>query len=164
MGQILAILFREKGWSGAGVGVGMLKGAGDSLTWKVYWFLGFWFIGFKVSWFQSFEDSKIHFIFSEKYWSCIQDFQNKTDAHDFLVPAFSNNVNNVNFRKFEMYKQYISRNDISWIVWSLLGSPKIKMIGLGSHGHVQNPEIIEMRSFGFPHTQIEKLEDQNGPE
>ena len=38
--------------SGAGVGVGMLRGAGDSFTWKekrrfkVYWFLGFWFIAF----------------------------------------------------------------------------------------------------------------------
>ena len=44
-----------RGWSGAGVGISMLRGAVDSLTWK-YWFLDFWFLGFKVSWFRSSKD------------------------------------------------------------------------------------------------------------
>ena len=35
------------------VGVAMLRGAGDSLTWKS-WFLGVWFLGFLVSWFLEF--------------------------------------------------------------------------------------------------------------
>ena len=47
----------EKGWSGAGVGVGMLRVGGS-------WFRGFLFcfascfVGFWVSWFQSFSVSK----------------------------------------------------------------------------------------------------------
>ena len=45
--------------SGAWVGVGMLRGRG---------FLGFLVFGFKVSWFQGFEDlPNSHFIFSGRY-------------------------------------------------------------------------------------------------
>ena len=104
-----------RGWSGAGVGVGMFGGAGESLTWtssSVSWFLGHgflgfliswsigllvclfvfwggswfvgflicWLLGFKVSWFQSFKinDPKLpefHFMFFDRAWSHIQDFQ-----------------------------------------------------------------------------------------
>ena len=41
-------------WSGAGVGVGMLRDAGDCLTWKQQSFLSSWYQGFLVSWFQGF--------------------------------------------------------------------------------------------------------------
>ena len=70
-----------KWWSGAGVGVGMLRGAEDSLTGD---FLGFLVYGLLVSWFwiflaskfQGFKDlSSFHFMLFERYWSHIQDFQ-----------------------------------------------------------------------------------------
>ncbi len=73
---------------------GMLKGVLGFLVSKCLgflfcWFLGFKFhgylasklLGFKVSWFQSFLVSKFedlpnfHFMFSGRYWSHIQDFQ-----------------------------------------------------------------------------------------
>ena len=83
------------GWSGAGVGVGMLRGAGDSLTClRGAWFLVLLFLGFKVCWFLGFLVSKFlsflvskfrlfndpilphfHFMFSGRYWSHIQYFQ-----------------------------------------------------------------------------------------
>ena len=70
----------QDGWSFAGVGVGMLRGVGDSLNYKkcficsvvcflVVWLIGLlvslfagfnvsWLIGFKVSWFLGFKTSK----------------------------------------------------------------------------------------------------------
>ena len=36
-------------------------------------------------------------------------------------------------------------------------SPKIKIVGLGLGGVFKNPEIIEMRSLGLSHKQIEIL-------
>ena len=96
---------RSSGWSGAGVGVGMLRGAGDSLTWKtflvswclvscfkkvlVYWFVVSWFqsllvskkdwlLGFEISKFQRFNDPMLpisHFMFFDRYWFCIKEFQ-----------------------------------------------------------------------------------------
>ena len=74
--------------SGAGVGVGMLRGAGDSLTWK-YWFLGFWFIGFK-------DLPNFHSMFSGRYWSHIQDFPEfiKRIVGSLRCPSFPN-VSNI---------------------------------------------------------------------
>ena len=66
--------------SGAGVGVGMLTGAGDRLTWKYKRFLGFWFL---VPWFRKifyvFKNRcyilpHFHFMFFHRYWSHIHDF------------------------------------------------------------------------------------------
>ena len=55
----------SRGWSGAGLGVGTLKG------FLVSWFLVFLVskcLGFEVSWFQSCKDlPNGHFMFSEKY-------------------------------------------------------------------------------------------------
>ena len=82
-------------WSGVGVGVGMLRGSGDTLTWKKNGFrlLGFLFLGvlafgflvskflgFKVSWLHSSKDSKIrlpnyNFMCSGRCWFRIQFVQ-----------------------------------------------------------------------------------------
>ena len=35
----------------------------------------------------------------------------------------------------------------SGIIWGVLVSPKINNIGVGAHGHVRNPEVIEMRDL-----------------
>ena len=50
-------------------------------------------------------------------------------------------------------------NDVgsSWIVWGILVTQKIKIVGLGRKDTFENPEIIEMRVSGFSHNQIEKL-------
>ena len=42
------------GWSGAGLGIEMLRGS------LVYWFIGFWLLGFKLSKFLGFKFSKIY--------------------------------------------------------------------------------------------------------
>ena len=36
--------------------------------------------------------------------------------------------------------------DFSWIIWSVLGSPKISNIGFGSHGHVRTSQH---ENYGF---------------
>ena len=39
----------------------------------------------------------------------------------------------------------------------VLVSPKIKIVGFGAWWRLENPEIIEMMSFGFSHKQIQIL-------
>ena len=46
------------------------------------------------------------------------------------------------------------------IVCRYPGVSKDEIIGFGSRGHVQNPEIMEMRVFGFSHKQIEQFWNQ----
>ena len=70
---------RVQGWeSGAGVGVGKLRGAGDSLAWKVSWFLGFKdlpnFHFMSTGRFCSISPN-FHSMFFGRYWSHIQDIQ-----------------------------------------------------------------------------------------
>ena len=70
----------SKSRSGAGVGVGMLRGAGDSITRNSKRFLGFWFL---ASWFQKCfmfsKDTryilpKFHFMIFDRYEIHIQGF------------------------------------------------------------------------------------------
>ena len=79
--------------TGAGVGVGMLRGSGESPTWKVYWFLGFlvswlsvfwcwcswfWFLvvvrflGFLVYWFRSFQVQRFRISRIQNYLYCFR--------------------------------------------------------------------------------------------
>ena len=109
---------------GAGVGLGMLRGAGDSLTRKRLlvwwllgcWFLGFWTLGFLVSWiqrflvssFQSFKDLQTNHVV-DRYWSHIQDSQELIRRiRGISAPICSKHVNNWGFLKlWDLYKDYL---------------------------------------------------------
>ena len=66
------------GRSGAGVGVGMLRGR-RFIGFLVSWFQSFlvsWFFGFLASWSQSIKElPNVNFMSSGRYWSRIQELQ-----------------------------------------------------------------------------------------
>ena len=155
----------------ADVGVGMLRGAGDSLTWKsllVYWFqsflvsdlwvsgfLGFlvsWFLSFLVSWFQrvlvlkflGFKESKIYQLsiscFQEDFDPMSKILKTLLDEPSVLFSAhlFPDKKATKPSRNFEIYKIIFPKWCwVSLILWSIIGSPKIKRNGFGAQGHVQ---------------------------
>ena len=94
-----------------------------------------------------FEISKnCHFMFFRPR-SHIQDFKQLLDGSSgFLGPVFPTT--------WYLWSSYIWRFHIvwksfgiSWNSWSNLVSPKLNIIGLGSHGHVENPKIMNMMGF-----------------
>ena len=106
-----------------------------SLGFLVSWCLGFkdscflgflvsWFESFLVSWFQSFKElPNVHFMFSGRYWSHIQDFQ------DFIwrivgicwCPPFRK-IKMLDLQHFEIYKnsmlkqlwEFLRFIEVSW--------------------------------------------------
>ena len=110
--------YPPRGWPGAGVGVGMLGSRGFS------WFLGFkvsWFqsllvaksLGFNVSWFQSFKVSKIQYYpyaiscFLEDIESIFKiSKSNQTDIHDVRCQSVPTNLK-LRFTKFEISNNHI---------------------------------------------------------
>ena len=79
-----------KDWNQAeGVGVGMLRGGGDSPTSKFSGFLVSLFFGFLVSWFLGFKDSKIPFHVSWK----------------ILIPSSQNSIH-VFFKQLIIYSRF----------------------------------------------------------
>ena len=120
-----------------------------------------------VSWFHKFTKLPFHiFISSGRYWSHIQGLQ------DFITrigvtcrrPSFPKLTkrwipNTLRVTKAIILKHAqlllhffcrypgVSKDKNSWFVWGGLDTS-------------ENPEIIELRSFGFSHKQIEKLLDQ----
>ena len=76
----------------------------------------------------------------------------------FSAPVFSEIVNTWIFKKMSFIKIIFRKNDlVSFDYLGYLGSPKIKMLVLRLGDTSPNPEIIEMRSFGLSHKQIEKI-------
>ena len=111
----------------------MLKGAGDSPTWKVYWllvFVGFlvywclvsWFLGFKVSWFQSPKSFFVSMFQSLKdalipYYQHLfpgpkfkVSKQMKTDLHHLSVTALPDKSTFLDFRNREIHINHIFEN------------------------------------------------------
>ena len=121
-----------RGWSGARVGVGMLRG-GRAFPWltitRFQSVLVSWLLGFKVSWFQSFKVSKsqwsritkIPFHVSGRYWSHIQYFLKTLldRSWGFFGPRLFNKKQMLDFQKNESSK-YVLEND-SNLVLELFG-------------------------------------------
>ena len=140
--------------SGAGVGVGMLRGAGDSLTWKqkVSWFLGFLLVCFLVSKFagflvQKFKDSMIPCC--EISISCsrahIRDLQRIIRRIFTIVRCLSFPTLSKSVFVVEICEILFFKNDLVFFLnyWRALVSPKIKMV-CGAQGHVRKSRNYEI--------------------
>ena len=115
-----------------------------------------WFLGCLVSKSQSFKDSANHIMLVDRCWPHITNISSHafwkrvipyprfpiictTDLHDVSVPVFSNIFKNTWFPTFEGFRYYYCSKMI-WIFLDYLRSlvsPKIRIVGLGSHGHVR---------------------------
>ena len=77
----------------------------------------------------------------------------KTDLQDFRSTPFPN-LSIISMFKVLNFPQKPIRNrfrNCSWIIWSGLVVPKLKIIGFGSHGHVRQVQKHENEGFlGFP--------------
>ena len=119
----------------AGVGIGMLRGAGVFNVFK--------------------RD------FVDKYCYHIQDFQDfmKQIFGICRYPSFPKMSIFVIFANFEISRNHafkmVLRMSLDFCSGVLL-SPKIKIIGCGVLDTSKNPEIIEMRVWGLSHKQIQK--------
>ena len=71
------------------------------------------------------------------------------DIQDFPTPAFSNVFRIFDIQDFEISPNHMFEKwfGISWIIWSHLVSPKLNIIGFGSHGHLQKSEKHEKDRF-----------------
>ena len=155
------------GWSGAGVGVGMLRGRGGG-------FLVSWFLVFMASWFLAFLLSKfLGFLFSTfqrftefrygAFWQILIPYSRYpriywTDLRDLLAPVFPTLskflIPNISrFAKIIFSKM----SCFSCLVRTILGSAEIKKLVLELRDTSENSQIIEMRVSGFSHKQIDKL-------
>ena len=151
----------------------MLRGAGDSLTWKYKRFLGFlvswsltfgflvsWcvVVGFLVSWFRGFLVSKKY----QLYMSCFLEdidlvskiFKICSDGSSSLFGArLFENCQTFGFEKFWglWAKQYVLKRfqRFSWFCLGVLVSPKIKVIGFGRKVPVQKSRNHENEEFEF---------------
>ena len=57
-------------------------------------------------------------------------------------------------RNFEIYDNSIFLNELGFLgFFKVSWGIQRRIVGFGSRGHVQSPEIIEMRVFGFSHKQ-----------
>ena len=143
--------------AGAGVGIGMCWGGGDSFKSFKNW------IDPIFKRFKSF-----HFMFSGSYWSHIQDvwqllkltfwicrglhFPRK---YMFLVSFF--HFPKSNFRKGFGFRP--------WICWNTLVGARFELIGFGSHGHVRYVrKSWKWWVSGFPKNESQKLQVQNETE
>ena len=132
------------------------EGGGNCLKWNkcvlVSWFLGVWFLGFKVSWFllclfhsflvsefQNFKDlPSFHFI------SCfLGDIDLISKVFKILVDGllvffftvFSNMLYTLDFPNSDVYRNNLFKQMTasSWIFWGILGSPKGKVQKYRNH-------------------------------
>ena len=172
--QTQNLAFKGLGCSGAGVGIGMLRGRGIPLietifqSFLVSWFQSFlavgWF-GFLCSWFLGFTVPKFP-RFVERYWSRITKFPfhvvwkilipcprfsrfYNTNRRDFR-PRFSHISQLSDFRHFGISEKNNSGKGFgicSWIIWSILVFPRIAIIGFGNHGHVRKSRNHEDEGF-----------------
>ena len=134
-----------RGWSGAGVGVGMLR-----VSWFIgffgCWFLGFlvswffgflvaWFLGFEVSWFQSFNDPRLptfHLMFPGRCWCRIQGFQEWRKRMSRMSGTRL-------FQTFSTFEIMIFKNMSRIRFWFCLGEvgAKSRIMVSGDRGHVR---------------------------
>ena len=191
--------FRQIGVRGAGKGAGMLRGAGDSPSWKVYWFIGFLVVGFLVLKFIGFLASRsLGFLVSKFQSFLVSKFQrfkktfNVFKRYRFHITKFlfqnfwkwsiphPNLFKNIlagstgcsglrlfeNFQKLGIITCWYFQNNIRlkqfgiiyWILWGIVGSPKIEINGFGIQGHVRKSQNHRNEGvWGFSHKQIEKL-------
>ena len=146
-----------------GVGVGMLRGSGDSLTQKLYSFPGCLFLlvsWFSVSWFISdfrrFNDPTLpnfHFMFLI-YTNLnfrLQDFL-------YFIRRIAGIFGTRIFHKFQNFgcpKCGNFKNKIdemvwfSWIIWRILVSQQVNNIVLGPVDTSKNPDITKMRGLMY---------------
>ena len=128
------------------------------------WLLGFsvsWFLGLLVSSFQSFRVPKIqgfinHLMFLEDidpispsfhfmlFWKILIPYPRFSRTYwtylrNFLAPVFSIKIRMPGLQKIRFPNIICLKTirDVSWIIWSILVSPKMNNIGFGSHGHVR---------------------------
>ena len=125
-----------RGWSGAWVGVGILRVAGDSLAWKykmVVWFVVSWLL---VSW------------CSKSYQISISCFQEDIGAISNIC-SFLLNGCRLSFPKSTNFPSFIFLKitnmiclqcsmDCFWFCLGVLVAPKINIIGLSSRGHYRH--------------------------
>ena len=118
---------------------------------------------FKISNSQSFKVAKSKISLSvDRYCSHIQDFKNLVNGSSGLCgPRLFQHFQYVRFPRFRYFpKSYFSEiiRILYWILWSNLVSPELKIIGLGSHGHVrQVRKPCKWWVFWFPQNETEKL-------
>ena len=97
-----------------------------------------------------------HFMLFDRYWS-------------ELIKQIFRIVRSQSFPKIKCrcsicweFKKWKWFGICSWIIWSNLVGPKLKIIGLGSHGHVPKSGNHEHEGvFWFSQSEIEKLLVQN---
>ena len=112
-----------------------------------------------VSWFQSCTDlPNVDFMFFKDIDRMSKISKLSLDGSAFVSsPAFSETVKKWIAKLWRCIKQIENAPGFFLDVLSILVSQNINNIGLGPRDTSKNPEIIEMRSFGFSHKQIEKL-------
>ena len=131
-----------------------------------------------VSWFQSFPNSKclgslvskfqssndtisprIHFMFSGRYWSQIQDSQGFITRIFMLFGArIFQKVQNFRFPKSWYFHTYDFEMILAfcWTIWRVRGSPEIKINGFGAQGHVRKSRNHENEGFSVSPTSKSK--------
>ena len=125
----------------------------------VSWFRGFMVCGFVVLWLSGFmvygfmlsKISNFHFMFSGRYRSHIQDFQDfiRRSVGICRRPSFRKLSNKWSSKSLIFIKRMLLRmfQGCFLILLSILLSPKIKIVGFGAWGHVQKSR--NHRNEGF---------------